>query len=52
MIGATVIPGVAISSSRKVIPCCGLPSKRVRTKQNIRLAWWAWVVQIFEPFST
>jgi len=52
MIGFTLIPGVFISSSRKVMPCCGLPSNFVRTRQNMRLAWWAWVVQIFEPFST
>ena len=31
---------------------CGLPSLEVRTRQNMRLAKWAWVVQILEPFST
>ena len=52
MIGRTLIPGLSISSSRKVIPCCGLPSRWVRTRQNMRLAKWAWVVQIFEPDRT
>jgi len=51
-IGSTVIPGVAMSSSRKLIPACGLPSLDVRTSANMRLAKWAWVVQIFDPFRT
>jgi hypothetical protein len=51
-IGATVMPGRAISRRRKVMPVWGLPSALVRTRQNIRCANCACVVQILEPFST
>jgi hypothetical protein len=44
--------GLSMSISRKVIPAWGRPSAEVRARQNIRLAQWAWVVQIFEPVST
>ncbi|MNW01900.1 hypothetical protein D3C71_1976050 [compost metagenome] len=51
-IGRTVMPGSAMSISRKLMPCWRLPSLLVRTSANMRLAWWAWVVQIFVPLST
>ena len=37
-IDRTVIPGVRISRSRKVMPCCFLPLASVRTSANIQSA--------------
>jgi len=36
-----LIPGVFMSSSRKLMPFCGLSSWLVRTRQNIQSAHWA-----------
>ena len=52
MIGRTTMPGVCMSTSRKVIPAWRLPSLRVLTSRNIQLAFWACVVQIFVPSIT
>ena len=38
MIGRTVRPGVFMSISRYVMPCCFLPFDSVRTRQNIQSA--------------
>ena len=50
-IGWTVTPGAFMSIRRNVMPVCGLPSKRVRTRPNMRFAKWACVVQILEPLT-
>ena len=52
MIGRTVMPGRSMSNSRKLMPCCGLPALLVRTRQKMRLAHCAWVVQILVPLMT
>jgi hypothetical protein len=52
MIGRMVMPGVGMSKHRKLMPCCGLPPEVVRTRQNMRLAYCAWVVQILVPLMT
>ena len=49
MIGSTLMPGRFMSSRTNVMPSCSLPSTRVRTRQNMRLAWCACVVQILVP---
>ena len=51
-IGRTVTPGLVMSISRKVMPCCLRPLASVRTRQNIQLATLAWVVQILVPVHT
>ena len=53
MIGFTLRPGVFIESiSTKEMPSCGLPSVEVRTRQNMRSATCAPVVQILVPLMT
>ncbi|MNE96913.1 hypothetical protein D3C80_1951900 [compost metagenome] len=52
MMGRTVMPGASRSKHRKLMPCWALPLLSVRTRQNMRLARWAWVVQILLPLST
>ena len=43
------MPGVLMSTSTKVMPCCLRSSREVRTRANIQLASVAWVVQILLP---
>ena len=45
----TLIYGVAMSTGKKVVPACVLPSAPARTSVNIQLACWALAVQDFEP---
>ena len=52
MIGRTVIPGVAMSTSRKEMPSCFLACLSVRTSRKIQFASVASVVQIFWPLTT
>ena len=52
MIGRTVTPGEFISISSIDMPSCFLTVVSVRTRQKIRLAYWASVVQVFWPFTT
>ncbi len=51
MIGRTVMPGDFMSTSRKLMPVCGLPSVLVRTRQKIQSACWPRVVQVFWPLT-
>ena len=50
-IGLVETPGLAMSNNRKLIPPC-LDSLDVRTRQNMRLACCAKVVQILVPLIT
>ena len=50
-IGLTVMPGLFMSISRKLIPVCGLPSVLVRTRQKIHSPYWPRVVQVFWPLT-
>ena len=43
--GRIWMPGAVISTRTKVMPCCFLPVREVRTKANIQLASVACVVQ-------
>ena len=52
MIGLICMPGLFSSNIKKLMPCCGLPLLSVRTRQNMCVARWAWVVQILEPLIT
>ena len=52
MIGRIWMPGLFNSNIKKLMPCWGLPLLSVRTKQNMWVARWAWVVQILEPLIT
>ncbi|MNT75214.1 hypothetical protein D3C72_2140930 [compost metagenome] len=52
MIGRIVRPAWGMSKHRKLMPCCALPPEAVRTRQNMRLAYCAWVVQILVPLMT
>ena len=49
--GRTVMPGLFMSMSRKLMPVCGLPSLLVRTRQKIQSPYWPRVVQAFWPFT-
>jgi hypothetical protein len=51
MIGRTVMPGLFMSISRKLMPVCGLPSVLVRTRQKIHSPYWPIVVQVFWPLT-
>ncbi|MDT4874491.1 hypothetical protein FQZ97_1097960 [compost metagenome] len=51
MIGRTLMPGVFMSISRKLMPRCCWASGSVRTRQKIRLACWPRVVQVFWPLT-
>ena len=51
MIGRTVMPGLFMSISRKLMPVCGLPSFAVRTRQKIQSPYWPSVVQVFWPLT-
>ena len=51
-IGRTVMPGLSIGTSRKLIPSCFLAVLSVRTSMKIQLASFANVVQIFWPLTT
>ncbi|MNN46663.1 hypothetical protein D3C81_1610520 [compost metagenome] len=51
MIGRTLMPGVAMSISRKEMPRCCCASGSVRTRQKIMLACWPRVVQVFWPLT-
>ena len=46
------MPGEVMSISTKVMPCCFLPPREVRTRPNIQFASLAWVVQILLPVHT
>ena len=50
--GFTSTPGVVMSISRKVMPCWGMASRLVRTRQKIQFASWAWVVHSLWPLQT
>ncbi|MNC50316.1 hypothetical protein D3C75_995490 [compost metagenome] len=52
MIGRTLMPGVAMSISRKEMPRCCWACGSVRTRQKIQLACWPRVVQVFWPLTT
>ncbi len=52
MIGRTVMPASFRSNSRKLIPLCALACGSVRTRQKIRFAYCACVVQILVPLIT
>ena len=52
MIGFTVMPGVAMSTSRKEMPSCFFAFLSVRTSRKHQLASIASVVQIFWPLTT
>ena len=47
--GRISMPGVVMSMSTKVMPCCFLADRDVRTRAKIQLASPAWVVQILLP---
>jgi len=51
MMGRTVMPGLFMSISRKLMPVCGLPSVLVRTRQKIHSPYWPSVVQVFWPLT-
>ena len=51
MIGRTVMPGVFMLISRKLMPSCWRPSVLVRTRQKIQSAYWPSVFQVFWPLT-
>ena len=52
VIGRTVMPGLSIGTSRKLMPSCFFACLSVRTRRKIQLASIASEVQIFWPFTT
>ena len=52
VIGRTVMPGLSIGTSRKLMPSCFFACLSVRTRRKIQLASIASEVQIFCPFTT
>ncbi len=46
------MPGVVMSISTKVMPCCLRAPRLVRTSAKIQFASAAWVVQILLPVHT
>ena len=51
-IGRTVMPGVFMSASRKLMPSCFFAALSVRTSRKMCVASWARVVQVFWPLTT
>ncbi|MCY1206037.1 hypothetical protein D9M68_639940 [compost metagenome] len=50
--GRTLMPGLRMSASRKLMPCCARASVSVRTRQKIQSAYCAYDVQILLPLTT
>lgn len=46
------MPGLSIGTSRKLMPCCALALRSVRTSRKIQLASEPMVVQVFCPLIT